>query len=187
MNLLRLFVRSRNNRALVERLYGALVAQSRLPVLFRDFCVPDTVEGRFEVLSLHVILVSRRLRAMDAPGPDLAQDLVDTVFRYFDGALRELGVGDVTMPKRMKTMAAAFLGRAKAYEDALQSGERNAVRDAIIRNMLFGEDGNMAQAEQLTDYVLMSVSALSQADFNRIVVADLPFIDPETQLKETKK
>ena len=66
--------------------------------------VPDTFEGRFESLTLHAALLVRRLRAAEAPGPDMAQHLVDTVFRHFDRTLREMGVGDTTVPKRMKLL-----------------------------------------------------------------------------------
>ena len=110
------------NRRLIDRLHGEIVAAARDPVLFTQYGVADDLDGRFESVALHAALVLRRLNLLPPPGPQIAQDLADAVFQHFDIALREMGVGDISVPKRMKTLAEAFLGRAAAYDRALAAG-----------------------------------------------------------------
>src|SRR5437763_11514259 len=87
-------------REVIDRIHGDIVAAVRQPVLYREYGVEDTFEGRFEVLALMATLVIRRLSALDAPGPRIAQDVTDAVFAGIDGSMRELGVGDLAVPKR---------------------------------------------------------------------------------------
>jgi cytochrome b pre-mRNA-processing protein 3 len=173
-----LFGRRNRNAEIVERLYLAVADAARNPAFFRDLGVPDTVEGRFEMVTLHAHLAVRRLRALPAPGPDLGQDLVDAVFAHFDAALRELGVGDISVPKKMKTMASAFLGRAKAYEDALThpAGSRTqALRAALLRNVWNNEPGRDDEASRLAAWVEDAVAALEKAGFEDFVAANITF------------
>ena len=111
--------RAAANRKTIGRLNDEVVAAVRRPA-FYESGVPDTFNGRFEVLVLHTTLVVRRMRSLEAPGSAVAQDLIDAVFRNLDPAMRELGVGDMAVPKRMKKLAEAFLGRSIAYDAALQ-------------------------------------------------------------------
>ena len=108
--------------------------------------VADTFEGRFELLILHAGPVLKRLNEAEAPGPDLAQDLVDAIFRHLDAGLREMGVGDLAVPKRIKKLAEAFLGRSAAYDSAIGEGQE-AVEAALSRNVFDGGavPGGMAQ------------------------------------------
>lgn len=120
--------------ALVERLYFQIVAAARRPVFFLPpYGAADTIEGRFEILTIHAFLVLRRLSALPAPAPDLAQDLTNRIFAGFDAALRESGVGDLTVPKRMKKLAGDFGGRNAAYARALDAGE--SLEAAVARNV----------------------------------------------------
>ncbi len=117
-------------------LYGAAVARAREPVFYRDFGVPDTLEGRFEMISCHVFLILRRLKG-ESPGPDeggLAQAVFDLMFADMDRNLREMGVGDLGVGRRVKAMAQALYGRIRAYEDGLAGGE-DALAQAIQRNV----------------------------------------------------
>src|SRR5579872_5750434 len=106
--------RGNANRKLVARLHGDIVAAARDPVLFTDYGIADTVDGRFESLVLHAALVLRRLETLPAPAPEVAQDLADLLFRHFDIALREIGMSDTRVPREMKALAEAFFGRAMA-------------------------------------------------------------------------
>jgi cytochrome b pre-mRNA-processing protein 3 len=176
--VLGLFGRRNRNAEIVERLYLAVAGAARNPAFFGELGVPDTVEGRFEMVTLHAHLAVRRLRALPAPGPDLGQDLVDAVFAHFDAALRELGVGDISVPKKMKTMASAFLGRAKAYEEALAHpvGTRaGALRAALLRNVWNNQPGRDAEASRLASWVEEAVSALEKAGFEDFVAARIAF------------
>ena len=115
-------------------LYVALSRQARLPAFYAAGRVPDSVAGRFELVLLHAILVVRRLRRAGAPGEALAQVLFDVLFDDMDRALREMGIADLAVAKRVKRLAAAFYGRAKAYEEALDQG-LEAVAASIERNL----------------------------------------------------
>lgn len=119
-------------------LYGAAVQAARDPVWFSALAVPDTLDGRFDLVSLFVALVIRRLRAMPAPGPELAQAVFDAMFADMDFNLRELGVGDMSIAKRMKAMWEGFHGRALAYEAALAAHDEAALQEALARNVWRG-------------------------------------------------
>ena len=147
----RLF-RGTANRRLIERLHSEIVAAARDPVLFTQYGIADDVDGRFETLALHAVLVLRRLNSFPLPGPQIAQDLADAVFRHFDVGLREMGVGDMSVPKWMKTLTEAFLGRADAYGRAL-SGDHAALCAALSRNVYAGrgEAGRLARYVEALD------------------------------------
>lgn len=171
--------RRASNDAVIDRLYLSVVAASRQPALFADLQVPDTFEGRFESLSLHAILVLRRLQRCEAPGPAMAQHLVDTLFKHFDRTLREMGVGDTTVPKRMKTMAEAFGGRSAAYDAALR-GERVTLVEALARNVYAGR----RDAAVLADYVEALAAALAMTPLQTFLDAEIRFPDPVTFARE---
>jgi cytochrome b pre-mRNA-processing protein 3 len=125
----------RANRNLIEQLHGEIVAAARRPTLYVDFKAPDTLDGRFEMIALHAGLVMRRLTALSDVGGEMAQDLADCVFRHFDDALREVGVGDTSIPKRIKRMAEAFYGRNKAYAEGLAETSGDRLERALARNV----------------------------------------------------
>jgi cytochrome b pre-mRNA-processing protein 3 len=146
--ILRLFRKDTNNEA-VGGLYARAAAAARAPALYLSLGVPDTLEGRFEALSLHVVLILRALRRLPPPAGDVATDLTDRLFSELDGSLREMGVSDTSVPKRMKNLAGAFYGRAEAYDSALAAGDRAALAGSLARNVL----GREAPALPLARYV----------------------------------
>jgi len=134
--VLGLFAR-RKPAASVELVYGDIVAAARLPALYTAMGVPDTVMGRFDSLVLHVSLVLRRLRALPSPADQLAQELVDRFFKDLDSALREIGIGDVSVPKKVRALGEAFYGRGKLYDEALApEAPLDALEQALARNVL---------------------------------------------------
>lgn len=165
------------NRRLIERLHADVVAAARHQTFYRDYAVADTVDGRFEMLVLHAALVVRRLRTLASPGPDVAQDLTDAVFRHFDSTLREAGVGDTSVPKRMKKLAESFYGRAGAYEPSLAAGDGAGLADALARNVL-AQSGARRTAERLARYVLAVMAQLENLDVQDFVAGRLAFPDP---------
>jgi cytochrome b pre-mRNA-processing protein 3 len=170
-------LRARGNRQLIEALHGAVVAAARRPALFLPpYEVPDTLEGRFDLLVLFSLLVARRLESLPAPGPEIAQDLVDTLFSQLDSNLREMGVGDFGVPKRMKRLAEAFWGRSAAYRGALGKDEP-AFAAAIARN-IYGREVADAAANALLGYCRQLTAELDQADLAQIL-AEPSFPDPE--------
>ncbi|HXV00005.1 MAG TPA: ubiquinol-cytochrome C chaperone family protein [Caulobacteraceae bacterium] len=114
-----IFGKKRPRPTAAARLYDAAVTQSRSPDLYAGLGAPDTVEGRFELLTLHVILILERLRGEGPMATALSQALFDLYCRNLDGALREMGVGDLTVSRRMKALGGAFYGRAAAYRAAI--------------------------------------------------------------------
>src|SRR5512135_2803202 len=104
------------HEAEATRLYDAIVSQARRPEFYEGGGVPDSIDGRFELIVLHAYLVLRRLRAAGGAGEPLAQALVDVLFADLDASLREMGAGDLGVGKRVKRMATAFYGRIGAYE-----------------------------------------------------------------------
>ena len=106
----------------IQGLYGAIVAQARLPIFYLRYGVSDSVEGRFELIVLHLVLVLRRLAGAGERGADLGQKLFDAFCRDLDGNLREMGVGDLAVPKRMRAFGEAYYGRQAAYLAALAAG-----------------------------------------------------------------
>ena len=161
-------------RLLLDRLHGEIVGAVRRPAFYLDYGVPDTFEGRFELLALHAGLVLRRFNAAPAPGPAVAQDLVDTIFAHLDADLREAGVGDITVPKRMKKLCEAFLGRSAAYDAALRLGPE-AIVDALARNVYGGAD---EAAERLASYVARTGAVLDATSLDSCLSGPLPFPDP---------
>lgn len=121
---------NKQRRHWAERIYAVLVAQAREPVFFERMGVPDSLDGRFDLVALHAWLVPDRLKG-DAP---LSQALIDAIFISFDEALRELGAGDVGMGRRGQKLAEAFYGRLKAYDEAVnETGPKAALRRNLYR------------------------------------------------------
>lgn len=157
----RLFSRERQaNRAITEALYGEIVAAARQPVFYSHWNVPDTPLGRFEMLSLAMFLFQHRLRGEQGVSRDVAQVLIDEFFKDVEHSLRELGISDVGVPKRMKKLAKMFYGRTAAYADALESGDRAALAAALARNIR-PDAGDWPQAGELADYACAANAALA--------------------------
>ena len=131
--------RSRSTRRAAPELYTKAVAAARLPDFYRAFAVPDTIEGRYEMIVLHVVLLLRRLRAPGEHQKRLAQALVDYMAADFDRSIRELGVGDLSVGKFMKRLGEGLFGRAAAYDKALDTADRAALQEALQRNIYDGE------------------------------------------------
>jgi cytochrome b pre-mRNA-processing protein 3 len=182
----RLFRRGAERHRPVEALHAAIAAAARRPGLYTGLHVPDTVEGRFEALCLHVYLVLRRLDRLPPPAADLSQELVDAVFAHLDANLRELGVGDMGVGKRMKKIAAAFYGRAHSYDTALAAPATlgdEPLRTALARNLLgSGGDGDAAG---LAAYVRAAEASLATADLDTMIALGPPFPDPDAFTTQT--
>ncbi len=158
-------------------IYRALVAQSRLPAFYRDLGVPDTVEGRFEMIALHAFLALNRLRAARQQGTagaeELGQAVFDLMFADMDRNLREMGTGDLGVAKRVKALAKAFYGRIAAYEDGL-AGPDGALAAALARNV-FGGAAPDGAAPALAAYLAASVAALGAVPYEEVAAGRLDF------------
>jgi cytochrome b pre-mRNA-processing protein 3 len=129
-----LFGKREDRQAPVATLFARIVEASRQPTLYLVGGIPDSFEGRFESLTLHVFLVLRRLRELPAPAADLAQELVDASFAYLELGFRNGGTSDIAVPKRMKKIGQMFYGRIRAYETALETGQAGELVEALRRN-----------------------------------------------------
>lgn len=161
----------------IQRLYGAIVAQSRLPSFYLDYAVPDTVEGRFDLLALHVHLVFRRLAGGDESAKQTGQEIFDDFISDMDSAVRELGTGDMKVHKKMRDVGEAYYGRANAYDAALKEQGDAALIAALERN-IYGGSASSA-GSRLAHYVRETVAALNQQDAGDISGGTLTFPDPE--------
>jgi cytochrome b pre-mRNA-processing protein 3 len=150
--------------ASIEALYGAIVAQARSAVFYRDYGVPDTVNGRFEMVVLHLVLVLERLSTgHDDASRALGQAVFDLFCQDMDDQLRETGVGDLAVPKRMRQVAGAFYGRQEAYRAALATSDDAALEGALIRNVYAGTEPAMG-AGRLAAYMRQMVRLLATQD-----------------------
>lgn len=158
-------------------LYAAAVEQARTPALYRDFGAPDTVEGRFEQVALHVWLVMRRLKDGEA-AKKTGQCLCDAMFHDMDDSLRELGVGDLQVGKKVRKLAENFYGRIGAYEAALKAdADEGALAGALARNVYGVEKSDSAEA--LADYVRRADTYLAGQPAARIANGIVMFPPPE--------
>ena len=130
-------------------LYNAAMTAAREPFLFTDLGVPDTLDGRFDMVGLHASLLIRRLRRDAPPGPALAQAVFDAMFSDMDVTLREMGVSDLSVGKKVRAMWEAFHGRARAYESALDVSDDSALAAALARNVWRGGEPPAGSAAAL--------------------------------------
>lgn len=150
MLLKRFFSRTRQT-APVRSVYEAIVAQARQPDLYTVAGVPDTLDGRYDMIVLHADAVMVHLQSGSETDKSFAQDLIDELFRDMDRSLREMGVGDMGVGKRVKKMATVYYGRANAYAEGRAKGG-DAFVDALLRNVYAGDDDRRAHAEILAAY-----------------------------------
>ncbi|RTL50337.1 MAG: ubiquinol-cytochrome C chaperone [Bradyrhizobiaceae bacterium] len=161
-------------RSTIEAIYGMIVAQAREPAFYASLNVPDTVNGRFDMLLLHLWMVLRRLRACE-DGEVPAQVLFDRFCADMDDNLREMGVGDLTVPRRMQEFGEAFYGRSAAYDAALDAGG-DELATAIGRNIL--DSAHAASATRIAAYVREALAILAPRGRDALLSADWRFPSP---------
>jgi cytochrome b pre-mRNA-processing protein 3 len=177
-----LFRRSPPQPDTISTLYGMIVAQARLPVFYRDYAVADTVNGRFDLIVLHLALVMDRLM-QDPAAQGVGQGIFDNFCRDMDDNLREMGIGDLKVPKEMRRMGEAFYGRSQAYLNAIPAalqpndGSR-ALIEALTRNIYGGAPSAHAAAPRLAAYMLEAVRELKVQDTASLTAGTLRFPDP---------
>jgi len=183
MGILAMFRRRPHERTGFE-LYGAAVAAARAPALFATLGVPDTVEQRFDLVSLHVGLLIRRLRRDPDPrGPAIAQAVFDAMFADMDLNLREMGVGDLAVGKKVREAWEAFHGRALAYESALDSDDAAALAAALARNVWRGAAPEGAAA-RLAAVARAQAAHLAGQDIAALAGGRVAFLSAEELLHD---
>jgi cytochrome b pre-mRNA-processing protein 3 len=165
--------------ASIPAVYGMIVAQARAPAFYRRYCIPDTVDGRFDMLVLHVALVMRRLDREHGVTRALGQGIFDRFCSDLDGNLREMGVGDLAVPREMRRMAAAFYGRQAAYAAALAATDDRELVNALARNIYGDATGGAPGAADLAAYVRALANWLDGLDGEALARARFAFPDPD--------
>jgi cytochrome b pre-mRNA-processing protein 3 len=159
--------------------YEAIVAAARHPVFYAAWGVPDTVDGRFDMIALHCFLVMNRLGAEGPKTGDFVQALVDEVFRDMDRSLREMGVGDLSVGKKVRKMAEVFYGRVDAYQKALnkpETGRQAALEEVIARNVFAASNGGSPASIAL--YIATARDRLAKADAAVVMSGTFGFPEP---------
>lgn len=157
-----------------ERLYEAAVTQARRPDFYRNHGVADTVRGRFELICLHVFLVFRRLKTCGRPGQELAQTLHDLMFADMDRSLREMGIGDMSVGKRVKQLATNLYGRIRAYDAGLAADDAE-LEAALRRNVYAEAEPSDAQIAGLAAYMRIQTQALLSQECDDLLSGQVNF------------
>jgi cytochrome b pre-mRNA-processing protein 3 len=179
-----LFLRkARREREAAERLYGAVVAAARAPALYRDLGVPDTLQGRFEMMALHLFALVHRLMHEPGDDPQLARRVAESFVSDMDAAFRDMGVSDTRVPKRMKAMFGSFAGRIAAYETALK--QPAALEAALARN-IFPDAPADDRAAALARHLQASVAAVQAARLEDLRDGRAAFPPPRPPEKEMR-
>jgi len=169
--------RRRSQARTIRALYGAVVAQARLAAFYANYGVPDSVAGRFDLIVLHLVLLLRRLSRDSDLSRSLGQDLFDEFCRDLDANLREMGVGDLAVPKRMQGFAEAFYGRQAAYLEAFAAADRQAFENALSRNIFIGSIED--RAARLTRYAYAVMSELAGQTDDALLRGEVVFPAPD--------
>jgi len=175
--ILPLFRRASRNGDTISALYGAIVAQARSPAFYRDYAVADTVDGRFELILVHLALVLRRLAGDETLRP-LGQDIFDLFCADMDRNLREMGISDLKVPKEMERIGTAFYGRKAAYDTALEATADTALLEALHRNVYASPNEPPQAAARLAAYMRQTEQLLEQQDTGALARGELRFPDP---------
>jgi cytochrome b pre-mRNA-processing protein 3 len=189
--ILSAFRRGHHNRN-IHGLYGAIVAQARLTTFYTRYGVSDSVDGRFELIVLHLVLVLRRLGGEQTAAPRqgsprqgspraaarIGQQLFDVFCRDLDDNLREMGVGDLAVPRKMRKFGEAFYGRQAAYGAALGAADDRELEKALARN-IFGLAETDENAARLARYARAAVERLSGEAEDALLAGKVMFPSPE--------
>jgi cytochrome b pre-mRNA-processing protein 3 len=169
--------RRQPSRDAADRAYGAIVGQARLPEFFTALGVPDTLDGRFELICLHAFLFLRRLKVEAAAAATLGQQIVDTMFADFDRSLREIGTGDLSVGRQVQRMAEAFYGRIRAYEDGL-AGDDEGLRAALQRNLYGTASASPARLAQMAAYLRRETAGMAAQPTSSLLAGEVAFGTP---------
>lgn len=167
-------------KAPARQVYHGLVEAARRPFLYGDKGAPDSVDGRFDLIILHAVLVFRRLRGLGDESKHFNQLIFDIMFDDMDAALREMGTGDLAVGKRIKEMGEAFYGRAAAYEPALDAEDAEALALVLERNLFADEDEDdpvlhaSPASRRIASYALAAELLLADHDSDAILSGRTP-------------
>ncbi len=163
---------ARQRRATAFEAYRQIVARARRPVLYQEWGVPDTHDGRFEAVGLEAMLLMRRLRQAGPAGVAMAQEIFNVMFADMDGSVREQGVGDLKVGKYIKRMAGSFLARARELDGPIDRGDRNDLAKHLTR-YFHGTAAEAPSMKKLAEDLLQTdrlLQGVSDADLLRGII-----------------
>ena len=172
-----LFGKKNNNKAIIDRQYVLLTEAARQPAFYQHMDVPDTVIGRFEMLTIVLILYFRRMATSTRSGQEIAQEIIDAFFEDIDHSIRELGVGDMGVPKRVKKFAGMYYGRLSAYAGALDAGDLEALKTALQRN-IHPDEALAADMTALATYMVKAEEGLKAVSEETIASGEVQLSEP---------
>ena len=179
--MLRLFSSRAKRKKIAAAIYQDCVKQARMPVFYDELQVPDTLDGRFAMICLHISLALDRLYRCAAPDDDLGQAAFDVMFADMEANLREHGIGDLAVPRHMKRMMQRYNGVQHACSQALRDGDDTRLRDVIERNIYgtYTVDNVAAHVlDEMCDYVRRCEYALIQQDDSAVENGHIHFARP---------
>jgi cytochrome b pre-mRNA-processing protein 3 len=169
------FFRPKPHKEAARRLYEAVVRRAREQVFYTQLGVADTLEGRFDMVALHAFLILHRLKSDHGSTNQLAQAFFDLMFADMDQNLRELGVGDMSIGRRIRKMAERFYGRVAAYESGLQTSDNTALQDALDRNLYREVTTNGRELAVMASYIREQVRALDSRSTDDLLSGEVSF------------
>lgn len=168
------FFSGHDYRQEAHQLYVKVVEQSRLPLFYTDYGVPDTVDGRFDMITLHMYLLTCRLKKENTTDSlELLRSLSEVFFSDMDRSLREMGSTDTGVGKRIKKMSQAFYGRLLAYQTA--GSDAAKMQDALLRNLYRGDVSKLSNAHAMNGYVQNQRSAITDQTIDQLMAGDITF------------
>jgi cytochrome b pre-mRNA-processing protein 3 len=173
------------SREAVDRAYCRVVEQARQAVFFIDYRVPDTLDGRFELICLHAFLYLHRLKDDRPQASRFCQSLFDTMFADFDRSLREMGVGDLSVGPHVKRMSRAFYGRIIAYEAGL-AGDDSTLTAALARNVFGTTSVPQSAVGAMAAYVRDAVGGLRSQPADDLLAGHVSFAAPSYLTRKTR-
>ena len=160
-----------------SQLYLTAVDQSRTPALYTDYGVPDTVDGRFDMIIVHIMLLIRRLRGGGEGAEAISQNVLNLMFADMDRNFREMGIADISIGKHVKRTAKAFYGRAEVLEKGLDAG-RPALLDAVQETIYPAIKETDQGASELTDYIVAVDTHLRTQSVDEILTGNVSYPSP---------
>ena len=177
---LRSLFRTKAGADVAGEVYAAIVAKARQPYFYESLGVADTIDGRFDMLVLHAVLFVRRLKGGSPAARELSQNVFDRMFEDMDGSLREMGVSDPAVGKRVRKMGEMFYGRAVAYGEALDRNDAAALEAAVARN-IFPDGGDARNVAALARYCRTAARFLDGQAEDALITGDVRFPAPEAE------
>ena len=167
-----------NQRQIARSLYGSIVTRAREPVFYSVWRIPDTLQGRFEMIALHLVLVLRRLAAEGPAGQAVARSLTEVFVVNLDDSMREMTIGDLAVPREVKRAAAALFDRHRAYLVALEAGTDGPMVEAFKAQWAYLDQAGVLDVQTLSHYVRRTASALDQQPASLILAGQLAWPQP---------